>query len=283
MSYFVLDENKNLKEALDKEGVYAALQQAIADGSLERIDSDSAFVSKFKCCVGGGTFRLAVITQAQFNNLAATGRIEEDVIYHITDDNTLDEIAKRMEMIDGISAEVENIKSGATVVGKAKDTQTVNGVMVEKKNDYIFIDDRSVDSKSVIRLGEDKIIPGNTFSFEIPMKEIKPMWLEIVGGWESSGYMRQRVNLGKALGSLMGAILYDGATFEENSWYGWEYTRRSVYISIYKSSDAGGTPNTATIYIAPKITKYDFDKKTITSLDNAKFILKAVYLLHADD
>ena len=123
--FFVLDENKNLKEALDKEGVYAALEKAIADGNLESIDSKSAFVSKFKCCVTGGTFKLAVTTQAKFNELATANKIESDTIYYIEDDTTLDDIE---EMLDEHETYINDIANGVNAVPKAEQANQAESI-----------------------------------------------------------------------------------------------------------------------------------------------------------
>lgn len=90
--FYVLDENHNLIEAYDKEGVLAVLAQAIADGSLSGITADSGFISQLKCCVGGGTHKVAFIPQAKYNELKASNGLLEDCLYYITDDTTADDI-----------------------------------------------------------------------------------------------------------------------------------------------------------------------------------------------
>jgi hypothetical protein len=98
--FFVLDENHNLIEAFDKEGVLSVLEQAIKDGSLSGIVADSAFVTKLKCCVSGQTNRIAFVTQAKYNELEAKGQTENGVYYYITDDDTLDGIDNRFKELD---------------------------------------------------------------------------------------------------------------------------------------------------------------------------------------
>jgi hypothetical protein len=90
--FYVLDENHNLIEAYDKEGVLAVLAQAIADGSLSGISEDAGFVSKIKCCVTGGTTKVAFVTQAKYNELKATDSIDNTCLYFITDDTTAEDI-----------------------------------------------------------------------------------------------------------------------------------------------------------------------------------------------
>lgn len=100
MKYYVLDENKNLVEAYDKEGVLAVLAQAIEDGSLDNITSDSAFISKIKCCVNGVSNNIAFITQAKYNELEANGELRENTYYYITDDTTCEDINAALEALN---------------------------------------------------------------------------------------------------------------------------------------------------------------------------------------
>ena len=77
MGFYVLDENNNKVPAYDKEGVLALLAQAIEDGSLDSIVADSAFITKLKCCVGGGTYNIAFIDQAKYNELQTNNQLKE--------------------------------------------------------------------------------------------------------------------------------------------------------------------------------------------------------------
>lgn len=95
--YYVKDKNGNQQEAYTKEEIMAVLQQAIADGSLSGVDAQSAFVSKLKCCVDGGTFKQAFITEAKYNELKANKQLQENTIYNILDDNTLEVITTNIE------------------------------------------------------------------------------------------------------------------------------------------------------------------------------------------
>lgn len=122
--FYVLDENHNLIPAYDKEGVLAVLEQAIADGSLEGIVDDSAFVSKLKCCVGGGTHHVAFVTTAKYNELVAQGLIKANCLYYITDDTSEEELDALLEELTAKANDYEEFKSdvisGQQVVGKAK-------------------------------------------------------------------------------------------------------------------------------------------------------------------
>lgn len=90
--FYVLDENNNKVEAYDKEGVLAVLAQAIADGSLENIVADAAFINKVRCCVSGSTYNIAFVTQAKYNELVIAGELLKDTFYYILDDTTCDNI-----------------------------------------------------------------------------------------------------------------------------------------------------------------------------------------------
>lgn len=108
-TYYVLDENNNKVEAFDKQGVLALLDQAIKDGSLENIVADAAFVSKLKCCVGGGTYQIAFITQAKYNELAANDALLENAYYFIVDDTTAEDLNEKLLKIDDLEVRLNNI------------------------------------------------------------------------------------------------------------------------------------------------------------------------------
>lgn len=99
MNFYVIDENNNRVPALDLEGVLAVLNQAIADGSLANITKDSAFVSKLKCCVGGGTHQVAFVDQAKYNELKATNQIIKNCLYFIVDDTTGEETEANLQRL----------------------------------------------------------------------------------------------------------------------------------------------------------------------------------------
>ena len=100
MAFYVLDENNNKVEALDKEGVLAAIEQAIADGSLAGLVADAAFITKLKCCVSGTTYKIAFTTQAYYNELVAAGTVEENTYYYIIDDTSAEEIDQALKDIN---------------------------------------------------------------------------------------------------------------------------------------------------------------------------------------
>lgn len=132
--YYVIDDDKNLKEALDKEGVFALLEKAIEDGTLENIVKDSAFVSKLKCCVSGQTNKVAFISQAKYNELKEGGLLETNALYFITDDTSCEDFETTIELhnerltslenrANASESEIAKIKNGETIVANASSSE----------------------------------------------------------------------------------------------------------------------------------------------------------------
>lgn len=154
--FFVIDENNNRIEAFDKEGVLAVLAQAIADGSLSGITADSAFVSKLKCCVTGGTNRVAFVTQAKYNELKASDSLLADCLYIVTDDTTaedmdatLSELSETVNAVMGGSQAVPKA-SHANEADKAKSaSEAVHAYHAEKLSGIEFLMLETVNSEKV--------------------------------------------------------------------------------------------------------------------------------------
>lgn len=104
MAVYVLDENNNRHESLDKEGILSVLAQAIEDGTLENIVADAAFISKLKCCVSGGTYSVAFVKQATYNELERTNKLVYNCYYFIIDDDTADNLDEQLKQtLDSIN------------------------------------------------------------------------------------------------------------------------------------------------------------------------------------
>ena len=101
--FYVLDENKNLVEAFDKEGFLALLEQIIEDGSLENIDEDTAVASKLRSLINGTTHHIEFVTQAQYNQLAQDEQLVAGTYYFITDDDTAEEFADAIEALQTLT------------------------------------------------------------------------------------------------------------------------------------------------------------------------------------
>ena len=96
------DSNKSKVEILDKEEVYALLAEAIQSGQLPSVDDDTAFVTKLKDPHTGLTHRVCFLTQAQYNQLVAEGKLIGNTYYFITDDTTAEDLESAIqEIIDG--------------------------------------------------------------------------------------------------------------------------------------------------------------------------------------
>ena len=106
---YVLDANNNRVEAYSKEEVLAVLNKAITDGTLANVVADAAFITKVKCCVGGGTHSFAFVTQAKYNELKAKAELLDNCYYFITDDTTADEFSRQLTQL---TTAVENLRSG---------------------------------------------------------------------------------------------------------------------------------------------------------------------------
>ena len=135
MAFYVLDENNNKVEAYDKEGVLAVLEQAIENGSLEQITANSAFVTKLKCCVGGGTYKMAFITQEKYNDLKTNSQLSSDTFYWITDDTTCEEINNALTSINNnitsINNNITSINNRLDALGFKSGVFVVSGVSAE--------------------------------------------------------------------------------------------------------------------------------------------------------
>lgn len=117
--FYVLDENNNKVEAYDKEGVLAVLAQAIADGSLENIVADAAFINKIRCCVSGTTYNIAFVTQAKYNELVNTGNVLKDTYYYILDDTTCDNIEAKFKKLNETFQTVTNTQAQVRLKSEA--------------------------------------------------------------------------------------------------------------------------------------------------------------------
>lgn len=97
--FYVLDDNKNLVEAFDKEGFLALLEQIIEDGSLENIDEDTAVASKLRSIINGTAHHIEFVTQAQYNQLEQDEELVAGTYYFITDDETAEDFAEAIEVL----------------------------------------------------------------------------------------------------------------------------------------------------------------------------------------
>ena len=119
MAFYVLDDNNNKIEALDKEGVLNAIEEAIRNGSLANLVADAGFITKLKCCVSGSTNKMGFITQAKYNELEAADLVEKNTAYLIYDDPTLENIENELVKIDQSLKYLNEYTAGVLAVPKA--------------------------------------------------------------------------------------------------------------------------------------------------------------------
>lgn len=130
MAFYVLDDNNNKIEALDKEGILNAIEVAIQDGSLANLVADAGFISKLKCCVSGVTNKMGFISQAKYNELVANDLVQPNTLYFIYDDNTAENIDLQLSYLNST---LSNIVTGVAKVPKAitaDDALSIGGVPV---------------------------------------------------------------------------------------------------------------------------------------------------------
>ena len=76
MAKYLLDENNNKIEVTDEVG--------------------NTTVEEIKCCVSNTPYKIAFVTQAKYNELEATGLLQTNTIYEITDDQTADDLEAQL-------------------------------------------------------------------------------------------------------------------------------------------------------------------------------------------
>ena len=130
MIFYVLDENNNKHEALDREGVLNAIETAIRDGNLANLVADAGFISKLKCCVSGATNKMGFITQAQYNQLERNNLLERNTLYFITDDTLADDLEKKLVEID---KNIKGLKDGSIPIDKTKNAENAEEAETAKK------------------------------------------------------------------------------------------------------------------------------------------------------
>ena len=108
---FVLDENHNRHEALDKEGVEALLAEAIRTGQLPSVDEDTAFVTMLKDPITGQSHKIVMCTQAQFNAMLQGGTLISNAYYYITDDTTAEDLEDHLVQNDARVSSLEEVAS----------------------------------------------------------------------------------------------------------------------------------------------------------------------------
>jgi len=111
MKHIIDDLDKNKYEAYTKVETLAAIQEAISSGELP--EEINGLVLTFKNPVDNQAYKIAFCTQAKYNELEAGGDLEENCIYYITDDTTLDDLNTTLDEIQStLDWVVEKINTG---------------------------------------------------------------------------------------------------------------------------------------------------------------------------
>lgn len=147
MAYYVLDANKNLKEGMDKEGIYAMLEQAIEDGDLEHVAADSAFVSKIRDLNGGQDFKVWIGTTAEYNAITTK---EQNTLYLLTDDNLDQELTDIEQDVDTLQTSVDDLAAEHTTLANRIETVYQNARVQILTKDSITL---TVGSSSWVDVG----------------------------------------------------------------------------------------------------------------------------------
>lgn len=135
MAYYVLDDEKNLVAAFDREGVLGVLEQAIREGSLENIDEDSAVASKLKSNISGGSYHIEFCTQAKYNELKAAGELVAGTYYFITDDTTAEDLEMHITQND---ARIDAADAQIAALDEKVDFLMVSGNLAEGTFDHLL-------------------------------------------------------------------------------------------------------------------------------------------------
>lgn len=122
MPHYAHDDNNNRIETLSKEEIYALLAAAIQQGQLPVLEQDTAFVTMLKSIVDGKAYKVAFCTQAQYNELEATGQLQADTYYYITDDESYDDI---IDAIAAMQANITDLDTRVTTLEAKKVTGTI--------------------------------------------------------------------------------------------------------------------------------------------------------------
>lgn len=131
---FVLDENHNRHEALDKEGVEALLAQAIQEGQLPSVDEDTAFVTMLKDPITGVSHKIVMCTQAQYNAMEQAEELIANAYYFITDDTTAEDLEAHLVQNDTRVSSLEDRADGLEArerhfVGNVTPAQGLEGLL----------------------------------------------------------------------------------------------------------------------------------------------------------
>lgn len=204
-----------------REQFLAVLQEAIANGSLDVVDPEAGFINKITEQNSGEAIKIWLGTNAEYNALATK---EENTIYLISDDSSLDDVlAKIDELVATTNANTISINSNLEEINKIKDGTTIVPKAIESDN-----------STNALRLKKTTIFTSLNASRG-------RNYIDITGNEFKDGKRYEFIgNLGFEEGSYnLKWIL----TYHNGSFYGNPMSREgeAIYINSFeRGSDSGG-------------------------------------------
>lgn len=123
MKHLFDDVDKNKYEAYDKAEVLALIQEVAESGELP--DEINGLVITLKNYIDNQAYKIAFCTQAKYNELEASGTLETNCYYFITDDTSYDDIVESLNNINGgltdANNEIDDINDGIDVINQRLD------------------------------------------------------------------------------------------------------------------------------------------------------------------
>lgn len=131
LKVYALDEGKNNFQTMTKEQILSAINQKISSGSIVNIDD--AFITKIKEMNAGALVQLWIGTQAEFQALSEK---QEDVLYILSDDPTVDDIE---DSISSLEQSVSDVAQNNTYLNE-RYNQILNGQQTVYRAKYASSD-----------------------------------------------------------------------------------------------------------------------------------------------
>lgn len=131
LKVYALDEGKNNFQTMTKEQILSAINQKISSGSIVNIDD--AFITKIKEMNAGALVQLWIGTQAEFQALSEK---QEDVLYILSDDPTVDDIE---DSISSLEQSVSDVAQNNTYLN-GRYNQILNGQQTVYRAKYASSD-----------------------------------------------------------------------------------------------------------------------------------------------
>lgn len=196
--YVICDANCKF-EGMTKEQIYAAILQAVNEGTISNIDS--GFVQTIKTINGKG-LKFFVGTQAEYE--ALTDEDKENLFAIITNDTTKEGIIQAITNLQNdLKKLIEQLENGSFVVGKA------NKIIIHEINnetDLYNLATEYPNSSFAIYALDDINIDTDTDYFTIPYGSHGYLWTEASGAYYAMFFDNQYINIYTVRRSALGNI-----------------------------------------------------------------------------